>query len=175
MIRRTTYTSDGYPISAQGPAGAAGRHCFYAVKTSQQTSFTNDVWTKITGWTEQEDTETAFASDTWTAPADGVIEVLANIAVRAVGDNATFAWGVAINGTVSSTCIFAEATHNGFSQTCSGSCRIEVSANDTIELHAIWTNQGSSSIVGAFGAGIWTNPTPDITAISTWKISFWAN
>lgn len=93
----------------------------WCVKTSAQTGFTIDIWTKVTGWTVRRDTHSAFSGDAFTVPKAGVLKVSVNMWGGTPGGGSTdtelligiFKDGALITDTVRGFSIRAGLYHTG--------------------------------------------------------------
>lgn len=145
----------------------------YATKSSQQTGITAQVWTKVTGWTEHEDTANAFASDQFVAPADGLVEIAVNVIGGTFGGGSTtqgfyvalFKAGVIIPESVSGN--FIEA---GWGVQSNSIYRGSLVNGESLDVRFIFATNNTNAIAGAFTDAL--GATDDATIRSQLMIKF---
>ena len=132
------------------PSSLANTPSFFAYNSSNQ-SITNGVWTKMTFDTEMYDTDSAFASNTFTVPSGkgGKYFVFQNIRYGGLNSGAINYCGIYKNGSLASAQFF-RCTNTGDAISFGYSGVFNLSESDYIES---WTYNGDTTSRNIEGSG----------------------
>lgn len=134
------------------PSGSAGLLAeVFAAKTNTQNTWTTDVAQTIDGWTDSIDTSSAFASNTFTSPTDGILDIDMNIHAGTPGDsnNVSLWLWACIGGVKVAGSVKRFACLNGYPDTKSYSYTLPVSAGNAVTFQAVW-GAASNRLLGLY-------------------------
>ena len=121
---------------------------FHIRKSSNQTGLSSGGWTKITFDDEVFDTDSAFASDKFTAPSDGKYFLTASAKINATdGNNGLIGSGMRfyINGAIASTIIHFMTANPSYSEGKTITSVLNLTANQYVEAYAYAQDDGGGA------------------------------
>jgi len=144
----TAHIGDDQVTAAKATGVGANSASFHIRKSSNQTGLSSGGWTKLTFDDEVYDTDSAFASNKFTAPSNGKYFLTATAKINATdGNNGLIGSGMRfyINGAIASTIIHFMNANPSYSEGKTITSVLNLTANQYVEVYAYAQDDGGGA------------------------------